>query len=108
MLLIKIKLILSKTPKFSTCFNKICKDRSKLNYDIKKKIFNDKDASIEEKYKLLKDLQRNELMNRALGRGIFSCNKYFDDEKRALNLEKRKNFQKFFEDSKEKKIFFRF
>ena len=96
--------ILSKTPKFSTCFNKICKDRSKLNYDIKKKIFNDKDASIEEKYKLLKDLQRNELMNRALGRGIFSCNKYFDDEKRALNLEKRKNFQKFFEDSKEKMV----
>jgi hypothetical protein len=57
---------------------------------------------MEDKYKILKDLQRNELMNRALGRGIFSCNKYFDDEKKALSIQKRKEFEEFFEDSKEK------
>ena len=42
-------------------------------------------------------------MNRALGRGIFSCNKYFDDEKRALSIQKKK-FEKFKEDSKEKMV----
>ena len=49
-------------------------------------------------------MQRNELMNRALGRGIFSCNKYFDDEKRALSIQKRKKYEKFKEDSKEKMV----
>ena len=98
--------ILSKTPKpqFSSCFNKSCKDKSKINFDIKKTIFNDKNTTTEEKYKLLKDLQRNDMMNRALGRGIFSCNKYFDDEKRALNIQRRKTFEKFLEDSKEKMV----
>ena len=90
------------TPTFSTCFNKVCENKSKLTYDLKKTIFNDKNTFIEEKYKLLKDLQRNELMNRALGRGIFSCNKYFDDEKRAVAIQKRHTFEKFLEESKEK------
>jgi len=94
--------LLSKTPNFSNCFNKACENKSKLNYDLKRTIFNDKNTIIEEKYKLLKDLQRNELMNRALGRGIFSCNKYFDDEKRALEIQKRNQFEKFLEESKEK------
>ena len=94
--------ILSQTPKFSTCFNKTCENKSKLIFDLKKKIFNDKNTSTEEKYRLLKDLQRNELMNRALGRGIFSCNKYFDDEKRAVAIQKRHTFEKFLEESKEK------
>ena len=96
--------ILSQTPKFSTCFNKTCENKSKLNFDLKKKIFNDKNTSTEEKYRLLKDLQRNELMNRALGRGIFSCNKYFDDEKRAIAIQRRNVFEKFLEDSKEKLV----
>jgi hypothetical protein len=43
-------------------------------------------------------------MNRALGRGIFSCNKYYDDEKRALAIQKRKNFEKFFENSKDRLV----
>ena len=94
----------SKTPKFKSCFNKACEDKSKLNYDLKKTIFNDPFTYTEDKYKILKDLQRNELMNRALGRGIFSCNKYFDDEKRALSIQKRKIFEKFKEDSKEKMV----
>ena len=94
----------SKTPKFISCFNKACEDKSKLNYDLKKTIFNDPYTHTEDKYKILKDLQRNELMNRALGRGIFSCNKYYDDEKRALAIQKRKKFEKFFEDSKEKMV----
>ena len=96
--------ILSQTPKFSTCFNKTCENKSKLIFDLKKKIFNDKNTSTEEKYRLLKDLQRNELMNRALGRGIFSCNKYFDDEKRALAIQRRHQFEKYLEDSKEKLV----
>ena len=96
--------ILSQTPKFSTCFNKTCENKSKLIFDLKKKIFNDKNTSTEEKYRLLKDLQRNELMNRALGRGIFSCNKYFDDEKRAIAIQRRNVFEKFLEDSKEKLV----
>ena len=58
-----------------------------------------------EKYKLLKDLQRNELMNRALVRGIFSFNKYFDDEKRALAIQKRHKFEKFLEEPKEKLVY---
>ena len=94
--------ILSKTPTFATCFNKACENKQKLNYDLKKTIFNDKNTVTEEKYRLLKDLQRNELMNRALGRGIFSCNKYFDDEKRALAIQKRHEFEIFLEESKEK------
>jgi hypothetical protein len=87
--------LLSKTPNFSNCFNKACENKSKLNYDLKRTIFNDKNTIIEEKYKLLKDLQRNELMNRALGRGIFSCNKYFDEEKRALAIQNRHAFEKY-------------
>ena len=54
--------LLSKTPNFSNCFNKACENKSKLNYDLKRTIFNDKNIIIEEKYKLLKDLLRNELM----------------------------------------------
>ena len=96
--------ITSKTPKFISCFNKACPDKSKLNYDLKKTIFNDPFTHTEDKYKILKDLQRNELMNRALGRGIFSCNKYFDDEKRALAIQKRKQFEKYMEESKEKMV----
>ena len=93
-----------KTPKFISCFNKACENKPKLNYDLKKTIFNDAFTHTEDKYKILKDLQRNELMNRALGRGIFSCNKYYDDEKRALAIQKRKNFEKFFENSKDKLV----
>ena len=100
----KTDINLSQTPKFSSCFNKACENKSKLNYDLKKTIFNDKNTFIEEKYKLLKDFQRNELMNRALGRGIFSCNKYFDDEKRALSIKKRHEFEKYLEDEKEKLV----
>ena len=96
--------IFSQTPKFATCFNKACENKSKLILDLKKKIFNDKNTCTEEKYRLLKDLQRNELMNRAMGRGIFSCNRYFDDEKRAIAIQKRNNFEKYLEDSKEKLV----
>ena len=96
--------IFPQTPKFSTCFNKACENKSKLIFDLKKKIFNDEFTNTEEKYRLLKDLQRNELMNRALGRGIFSCNKYFDDEKRALAIQRRHQFEKYLEDSKEKLV----
>ena len=39
-----------------------------------------------------------------MGRGIFSCNKYFDDEKRAIAIQKRNNFEKYLEDSKEKLV----
>ncbi len=103
----KIKVInkslnLSNKSKFITSFNKVAEDKPKLNYDVKKTIFNNPFTNIEDKYKILKDLQRNELMNRALGRGIFSCNKYFDDEKKALSIQRRKEFETFFEDSKEK------
>ena len=94
----------SRTPKFITCFNKAAKNKSKLTYDLKRTIFNDPYTNIEDKYKILKDLQRNELMNRALGRGIFSCNKNFDDEKKALAIQRRKKFEEFLEDSKEKMV----
>ena len=94
----------SRTPKFITCFNKAAKNKSKLTYDLKRTIFNDPYTHIEDKYKILKDLQRNELMNRALGRGIFSCNKNFDDEKKALAIQRRKKFEEFLEDSKEKMV----
>ena len=90
--------------KFITSFNKVGEDKPKLNYDVKKSIFNNPFTHMEDKYKILKDLQRNELMNRALGRGIFSCNKFFDDEKKALSIQKRKEFEEFFEDSKQKLI----
>ena len=33
--------LLSKTPNFSNCFNKACENKSKLNYDLKRTIFND-------------------------------------------------------------------
>ena len=49
-------------------------------------------------------MQRNELMNRALGRGIFSCNKYYEDEKRALSIQKRKKFEQMFDNSKDKMV----
>ena len=91
-------------PQFITSFNKAAEDKKRLNYDLKKAIFNDPNTQLEDKYKLLKDFQRNELMNRALGRGIFSCNKFYDDEKRALNIQKRKRFEQFFEDSKDKMV----
>jgi hypothetical protein len=92
----------SRTPNFLACFNKAAKNKSRLNYDLKRTIFNDPYTHIEDKYKILKDLQRNELMNRALGRGIFSCNKNFDDEKKALAIQRRKKFEQFLEESKEK------
>ena len=95
---------ISNKSKFIASFNKVAEDKPRLNYDIKKTIFNEPFTHMEDKYKILKDLQRNELMNRALGRGIFSCNKYFDDEKKALSIKKRKEFETFFEDTKEKLI----
>ena len=94
----------SRTSKFLSCFNKAANNKSKLNYDLKRTIFNDPYTHIEDKYKILKDLQRNELMNRALGRGIFSCNKNFDDEKRALAIQRRKKFEQFLEESKDKMV----
>ena len=39
-------------------------------------------------------------MNRTICKGIFSCNKYYEDEKRALAIQKRKKFEQFMEDSK--------
>lgn len=102
--IINKSLNLSNKSKFITSFNKVAEDKPKLNYDVKKTIFNNPFTHMEDKYKILKDLQRNELMNRALGRGIFSCNKYFDDEKKALSIQRRKEFETFFEDSKEKLV----
>jgi hypothetical protein len=89
-------------PKLSSMFNKACKDKSKLNFDLKRTIFNDSNVSLKDKYKLIKDYERNEMMNRALGRGIFSCNKNYDDEKRALIVQNRKKFEKFIHFNKAK------
>ena len=90
--------------KFTGCFNKVGENKQKLNFDLKRTIFNDPVTSTEDKYKILKDLQRNELMNRALGRGIFSCNKFHDDERKALSIQKKKRFENFFENSKDKLV----
>ena len=89
-------------PKLSSMFNKACKDKSKLNFDLKRTIFNDSNVSLKDKYRLIKDYERNEMMNRALGRGIFSCNKNYDDEKRALIVQNRKKFEKFIHFNKAK------
>ena len=77
------------------CFNKVAENKTKLNFDLKKTIFNDPSTFTEDKYKILKDMKRNELMNRSLGRGIFSCNKLYDDEKRAYSIKERTDFQKY-------------
>ena len=83
-------------------FNKVGENKQKLNFDLKKTIFNDPFTCTEDKYKILKDLQRNELMNRALGRGIFSYNKYHGDERKAIAIQKKKKFENFFENGKSK------
>ena len=93
-----------KQTKFTGCFNKIGENKQKLIFDLKRTIFNDPVTCTEDKYKILKDLQRNELMNRALGRGIFSCNKFHDDERKALSIQKKKRFENYFENIKNKLV----
>ena len=92
----------SRTPKFLTCFNKAAKNKSKLNFDLKRTIFNDPYTHIEDKYKILKDLQRNELMNRALGRGISLVIKILMMRKRPWRYKEEKNLNKIWKNLRKK------
>ena len=86
------------------CFNKVGENKQIMNFDLQKTIFNDPTTFTEDRYKILKDMKRNELMNRSLGRGIFSYNKLHDDEKRAVSIKEKTDFEKYCGNSRNKLI----
>ena len=88
-----------KTYNFKNCFNKPTDDKIKIISDVKKLIFHSKTNNIEDNAKIIKQIERSEIINRSLGHGIFKYRNKFEKERKNL-WEKKK--QEFIEDQKEK------
>ena len=84
---------------FKNCFNKPTDDKIKIISDVKKLIFHSKTNNIEDNAKIIKQIERSEIINKSLGHGIFKYRNKFEKERKNL-WEKKK--QEFIEDQKEK------
>ena len=84
---------------FKNCFNKPTDDKIKIISDVKKLIYHSKTNNIEDNAKIIKQIERSEIINRSLGHGIFKYRNKFEKERKNL-WEKKK--QEFIEDQKEK------
>ena len=84
---------------FKNCFNKPTDDKIKIISDVKRLIYHSKTNNIEENAKIIKQIERSEIINRSLGHGIFKYRNKFEKERKNL-WEKKK--QEFIEDQKEK------
>ena len=84
---------------FKNCFNKPTDDKIKIISDVKRLIYHSKTNNIEDNAKIIKQIERSEIINRSLGHGIFKYRNKFEKERKNL-WEKKK--QEFIEDQKEK------
>ena len=72
------------------CCNKTIKDKIKLKTDIKKLIFNNNKDSYEDKCKMIKNINKHEMINRSSGHGMFLYNYNFRNNQRSVkNVQKR-------------------
>jgi hypothetical protein len=72
------------------CCNKTIKDKIKLKTDIKKLIFNNNKDSYEDKCKMIKNINKHEMINRSSGHGMFLYNYNFRNNQRSMkNIQKR-------------------
>ena len=81
-----------KTYNFKNCFNKPTDDKIKIISDVKKLIYHSKTNNIEENAKIIKQIERSEMMNRSLGHGIFKYRNQFEKERKNLWEKKKKEF----------------
>ena len=77
---------------FKNCFNKPTDDKIKIISDVKKLIFHSKTNNIEDNAKIIKQIERSEMMNRSLGHGIFKYRNKFEKERKNLWEKKKKEF----------------
>ena len=73
-----------KTANFSGVFNKASMDKVKLKTDLKKLIYNNNSNNFENNVRLIKDLTKNEMINRSSGKGIFLFNSNFRNDQHLL------------------------
>ena len=74
-----------KTFYFDTlCFNKTTNDKHKSLTDIKTIIFNNKNEHYEDKCKMIKNMTKNEMINRSIGRGMFLFHNNFRNEQKTI------------------------
>ena len=83
-----------KATTFEDIFNKSDADRIKIKTDIKKLIFNNNKNSFEDNVKLIKDLTKNEMINRSSGKGMFLFNTNFRNDQRLYRYYKNKQLEK--------------
>ena len=81
-----------KTYNFKNCFNKPTDDKIKIISDVKKLIYHSKTNNIEENAKIIKQIERSEMINRSLGHGIFKYRNKFEKERKNLWEKKKKEF----------------
>ena len=83
-----------KATTFEDIFNKSDADRIKIKTDIKKLIFNNTSNSFEDNVKLIKDLTKNEMINRSSGKGMFLFNTNFRNDQHLFRYYKNKQLEK--------------
>ena len=83
-----------KATTFEDIFNKSDADRIKIKTDIKKLIFNNNKNSFEDNVKLIKDLTKNEMINRSSGKGMFLFNTNFRNDQHLYRYYKNKQLEK--------------
>ena len=83
-----------KATTFEDIFNKSDADRLKIKTDIKKLIFNNNTNSFEDNVKLIKDLTKNEMINRSSGKGMFLFNSNFRNDQHLYRYYQNKQLEK--------------
>ena len=77
---------------FKNCFNKPTDDKIKIISDVKRLIYHSKTNNIEDNAKIIKQIERSEIINRSLGHGIFKYRNKFEKERKNLWEKKKKEF----------------
>ena len=68
----------------TNCFNKTTRDKIKLKTDIKKLIFNNNKETYEDRCKMIKNINKHEMINRSSGQGMFLYTNNFRNEQRSI------------------------
>ena len=77
---------------FKDCFNKPTYDKIKIISDVKKLIYHSKTNNMEDNAKIIKQIEKSEMINRSKGHGIFKFRNNFEKERKKIWEEKRKKF----------------